>query len=97
MPVTRDYWHRVRDKAAELGTDGCTMAGPAFRDCCLRHDAEYRTCRTLSGRKITRKEADQRFLACMQSRSIVGWWSPIAWLRYAAVRLCGASSSKGTR
>lgn len=88
--VKADYWQLVRDKADALGTDGCTMAGPAFRDCCRRHDLEYRLGRTLSGKFLTRKMADQRFLACMQSRSMLGWYSPIAWLRYAAVRLFGA-------
>lgn len=85
-----EYWARVRDAADELGADGCTMATSIRRDCCLRHDCEYRLHETLSGRALTRKEADDRFLACMQARSVFGWWSPLAWGRYAAVRLIGA-------
>jgi hypothetical protein len=93
--VKADYWQLIRDKADELGTDGCTFAGSAFRDCCKRHDIEYRTGQTVSGKVVTRDEADRRFLACMQSRSRLGWFSPIAWLRYLAVRQFGDKSWRG--
>ena len=88
----RDFWQRVRDKADFLGTDGCTGVGPLFRDCCRLHDVMYRTHRSMSGRYITRGEADRRFLCCMQNRSWFGWWSPVARLRYWAVRWFGQSS-----
>jgi hypothetical protein len=85
-----EYWTKVRDLAADLGTDGCTGASSVFRDCCLRHDCEYRRgVTTGSNRPLTRKQADQRFLACMQARSIFGWWTPTGWARYAAVRWFG--------
>lgn len=91
-----EYWARVEVVADDLGADGCTMAGSAFRRCCLRHDAEYRTGRTvLSKRRLTRLEADKRFLACMQRHSLIGWYSPLAWVRYWAVRRFGASAWKG--
>ena len=96
MKIRRHYWQKVRDKADALGTDGCSFVGPAFRECCMRHDLEYRSGRTMgSGRWLTREQADRRFLACMQSRSIFGYWSPLAWARYAAVRTFGESSWKG--
>ena len=88
--MLRDYWQRVREAADDLGTDGCTMATGAFRDCCLRHDVEYRTGRSaVSGRRLTRAEADARLRGCMQSRAWLGYWSPMAWLRWSAVRLFG--------
>lgn len=84
------YWLRVRDRADELGADGCTCGSAAMRNCCLRHDVHYRTHQHMDGRPITQREADDQFLACMQARSIVGWWSPLGWFRYAVVRLFGA-------
>jgi hypothetical protein len=89
------YWRGIKDKADELGTDGCTAGSAVFRLCCLRHDVEYRTGCTLTGGLLTRKQADLRFLACMQSRAILGWWSPIAWGRYALVRVFGGRSWRG--
>jgi hypothetical protein len=85
----RRYWERVRDKAAELGTDGCTFATGAFVDCCLEHDLHWRLGTTLDGKPITKREADARFRACMQSRSRFGFFSPVAWWRWSAVRLRG--------
>lgn len=79
------YWERVRNKAAELGTDGCTGGSAMFRDCCLEHDLHWRTGRTLEGHPITPREANKRFRSCMQSRSKLGWWSPVAWWRFAVV------------
>lgn len=84
-----EYWQRIRDEADRLGTDGCTMGSAAFRDCCARHDIEWRRGTTIDDEPVTIDEADARFLACMQSRSRLGWWSPIAWLRYVAVRTVG--------
>lgn len=83
------YWERVRDKAAELGTDGCTGATGAFRDCCLEHDIHYRLGTTLGGEPITRREADDRFRSCMMAHSALGFYSPMAWIRWAAVRCFG--------
>lgn len=90
--LQRRYWERIRDKASELGTDGCTGATGLFAECCAEHDVHYRLGATLDGRPITKREADDRFLACMQSRSIFGWYSPMAWWRYAAVRVFGRAA-----
>jgi hypothetical protein len=88
----RRYWERVHDKAAELGADGCSFATGAFVDCCLEHDIHYRTGLTLNGTPITRREADARFRSCMQSRSKLGFFSPMSWWRWAAVRAFGRSA-----
>lgn len=85
-----DYYERLREIADEQGFDGCTMATGARRDCCAEHDYHYRHHRRLDGTAITRAEADLRFLRCVQRRGWLGWWSPLAWLRYAAVRVGGA-------
>ena len=89
-PQDSTYWTRVRDLADQIGSDGCTMATGARRDCCLEHDIAYALHRTVDGVPIhTRAEADARFLACLQRHSRLGWWSPLAWVRYAAVRAGG--------
>jgi hypothetical protein len=90
----KSYWERVKDKAAELGTDGCSFATGAFRDCCLEHDCHYRTGETIFGEPITKAEADRRFRSCMQSRSVFGFFSPIAWMRYLMVKKFGRPSAK---
>lgn len=90
------YWRDVRARAAALGSDGCTAATERFHDCCLRHDIEYRTGRIALGmRRLTRAEADRRFLRCMQARSPLGRWTPLGWLRYAAVRVFGGHAWRG--
>lgn len=89
------YWQRVGEKARELVSDGCTMGTSLFRPCCLEHDIHYRTGRTLGGRRLTRRGADERFLRCMQRRSKLGWWSPVAWIRYGAVRAFGGRAWQG--
>jgi hypothetical protein len=83
------YWERVRDRAAEMGCDGCSMATGAYLDCCLEHDLHYRLGTTLKGVPITKADADLRFRSCMQTRSKLGWFSPMAWWRYWAVKWRG--------
>lgn len=87
-----DYWTRVRDVGDRIGADGCTMATGIRRDCCVEHDIAYRLGRTVDGQSLTKQEADKRFLACMQRRAWLGWWSPVAWVRYAAVKWFGGSA-----
>lgn len=83
------YWRRVRDAAADLGTDGCTWGTGLYRDCCLRHDIEWRTGHDIDGDPVTFDQADKRLLACMQSKSRFGYWNPIPWIRYGLVRSIG--------
>lgn len=83
----RGYWERIRDRAAELGTDGCTGATGIHVECCLEHDIHWRTGRTLDGQPITPGQANKRFRSCMQSRSKLGWFSPLAWWRWGVVSL----------
>lgn len=81
------YWDQVRDEAGRLGTDGCTGVSGLFVECCMEHDIHYRTGKTLGGTPITKREADARLRACMMSRSKLGYFSPIAWWRWAGLRL----------
>ena len=90
------YWEEVRARAKALGADGCS--GPAiewYRDCCLEHDVHYRTGRRLDGTAISRREADAVFRRCMQERSPLKKWSPLAAWRWVAVRLFGGHHYQG--
>lgn len=93
--MSETYWARIREIAARDGYDGCSMALGVHPDCCLEHDMHYRTGHTLDGVIISRREADERFRACMQRNSWFGWFSPMAWIRWSAVRLFGGSSYRG--
>lgn len=86
------YWQAVRRVAASLHSDGCSVVSELYHDCCLEHDIHYRTQRQLDGKFITRSEADKQFRVCMQSRSPFKWFSLVSWIRWAGVRIFGASS-----
>ena len=90
--MSEGYWERVRDKAAQLGSDGCTAGVGAFRDCCLEHDVAYRTGATVDGEPQTKQQADLRFRACMMAQSRFGFYSPMAWWRYLIVKWRGKPS-----
>jgi len=89
------YWENVRQAAEALGADGCSGVPEIHRDCCLEHDIHYRTGRTITGATLSRAQADALFLMCMQERSTLGRWSPLAWWRYAAVRWFARRHWKG--
>jgi hypothetical protein len=87
--VSEGYYDRLREIADQEGFDGCTLATGARKDCCAEHDFHYAFHRRLDGTPLTREEADQRFLRCVQRRGWFGWFSPLAWIRYWAVRRFG--------
>lgn len=92
------YWQRVRERAARLGTDGCTQVSEWNRECCLHHDIMCRTGMDIDGNPITRQEADWLFWECNRQRTPFSVLSPRSWVRWAGVRL-GAwwSRRKDTR
>ena len=77
----------IRAQAAALGSDGCSGPSEVFHLCCLAHDIAYRTTRDFTGQPVTRRAADRAFRACMIGRSRLGWLSPVAWGRWALVRI----------
>lgn len=92
-----EYWQRVREKAAELQSDGCSGVPDFHIECCWAHDIAYRTGMTVDGETLTRAEADARFRRCIQSRSAFGLFSPMSWWRWLGVRFGGASSWQDCR
>ncbi len=87
--TTAKYWRKVRAKAKELKSDGCSGVPDFYKDCCLEHDVHYRTHKTIDGIDIDRKTADGTLKKCIQSRSLFGRWSPMAQWRYLAIRRWG--------
>lgn len=62
------YWVRVRAKAAELGSDGCTGVSDICIDSCYEHDIHWRTGKTIDGLPITTKQANRRFRKVIEAR-----------------------------
>jgi hypothetical protein len=99
------YWEWVRSEAELLGSDGCSAVTGIKIDCCFEHDLAYRTGRDprnaflafragylypwAKAKRITRRDTDARFRQCLQNRSALGRYSPVAWYRWAGVRLFG--------
>lgn len=83
------YWARVVDRAKELGSDGCSGVPDFYLLGCLEHDVHYRTHKRIDGTSITRSEADAALRSYIQEHSPFGVFSPMAWWRWAAVRLLG--------
>ncbi len=86
-PEHAAYWALVRRKARDLGSDGCTAVVDFYLDSCLEHDLHWRTGRTLHGHPISTAQANRRFRKVIQSRSRLGRFSPLAWVRWAGVSL----------
>ena len=97
---TEEYRQLVRQKAKELGSDGCSGVPDFHLDGCFEHDIAYRTGCDVYGNPITRAEADRRFRIYIQKHSPLaklklGFFSPMSWWRWAGVRLFGGSSYTG--
>lgn len=87
ITVNPDWERRVRERAAHLGSDGCTKVNEWNHICCLYHDIMCRTGCDLDGHPITREESDYLFWECNRLRSRFSWLSPRSWARWAGVRV----------
>lgn len=99
------YWNWIRSEAALVDTDGCSAVTGLKVECCFEHDLGYwfaRDPRDAFRRfregaldpwgeadRITREEVDRRFRRCLQTRSTLGRWSPMAIWRWLGVRIGG--------
>ena len=97
LPTTTVDWDRVRARAKELNSDGCTGVKDFYKDCCLLHDIYYRTGADLDGQPVTRREADALLRDCIRSRSRLGKWSPLALVRWTGTRLLGGLRGYGPK
>lgn len=86
-PETDPYWDRVEQTAKDLNSDGCTDVMDFYVDSCYEHDIHWRTGETIDGLKISKSQANTRFRKVIQSRSKLGKFSPLSWIRYSAVSI----------
>jgi hypothetical protein len=87
--IERD-WDAIRAQAQAMGSDGCTVVTEAFQDCCYLHDLCWRHgVDPTTGQPITYDEANVLFRHCIQSKSRLGRFSPVSWIRYFGVQWFG--------
>lgn len=84
-------WKKLTDDdydliEAYIDSDGCTGVPEFYHNGCVIHDFYYRTHRNLDGTPITRKQADTVLRRYIQSKSLFGRLSPMAFWRYLGVR-----------
>lgn len=96
-PLAGAYLEAVRQRAARLGSDGCSGVADCYVDACLEHDCHYRLGYTLYGDPLTRSQADALFRQRIQELSPLGVMSPMALWRWAGVRLFGGSSWRSAK
>lgn len=90
-----DYWERVRDRARELNSDGCSRCLDIFIWTCWEHDIHYHTHKKVNGEDIDRATADYIFMRRIQQVKLSPidpfTWAkfPISWIRYSALRIFG--------
>lgn len=101
------YWNWIKSEAALIDTDGCSGVTGLRIDCCFEHDLGYYYAKDphdayikyrggllepwLHAKSIDRAGVDARFRKCLQNRSALGRWSPMALWRWAGVRIGGES------
>ena len=69
--------------------DGCTGVPDFYKGCCDIHDWWFRTHRNLDGSPIAEAQANLGLKRCIQSKSLFGRWSPMAWWRWRGVKALG--------
>lgn len=80
---------------AGVHSDGCTKIPDIHVHCCWQHDYCYqlgmdpREAFRGNITPISRREADALFRQCMECEDPLGRFSPLAWWRWAGVRVFG--------
>jgi len=83
------YWKKVRARAKELKSDGCTGVADIYLDACYEHDVHCRTHKTIYHLPLSSKEAATVFRERIHQMSWFNGLSPMAWWRWAGVRVLG--------
>ena len=94
-PSDTEFWETVRRLALAAGSNGCTGVPDFYAYNCWLHDLHYRFGHDLSGRPLSRDDADRRLRLGIQARSLFGILSPMSWWRWFGVRLFGGRSWNG--
>jgi len=98
-----NYLTWIHAQAAEINADGCTGVTGFKLECCEQHDVEgyygkdahdaYRLHKSGSAwpwseaKPITFEQWNAKFRRCLQARSKLGRYSPMAWWRWIGVRV----------
>lgn len=96
------YVEWVREEAALIHADGCTGVSNIEGWCCLQHDLEFSHGKSAAdayrhyrlgatdywalAKPVTFEEANAHFRACHLRSSRLGYFNPLAWWRWAAMR-----------
>lgn len=102
------YWDFIEQEAALIGTDGCSKATGAFRRHCRVHDLSYYFAKDpISAYRhyvagvldywgaaddIDQATADANLRKGMQSDSPLGFFSPLAILRWTVLKAVGKNA-----
>ena len=87
----REYWSRVRDRALEINSDGCSGVPDWFVWTCYEHDVHYALHEMLSGLVIDFRTANYVLRVRIQQGSAFGRASPMSWWRWAGVKYLPAA------
>ena len=90
------YWNALKTWA-QVESDGCTMVPDHYVEACWEHDFHFRYAVTLYGDPITIEQANRRFRDSIQMLSRLRWFSPLSWIRYAAINVFGRSAWNSSR
>lgn len=104
------YFNWLREQATLANTDGCSRVTGFKVECCYEHDLAYFYHRDprdaylrwktgslhpwREARPIDRGATDARFRRCLQARSRLGFWSPMALWRWVGVKVGGSGAWK---
>lgn len=83
----REFTHTDYRRISEfVKSDGCTGVSELYHNGCVLHDFCYRTHLNFKGEEITKDEADKLLRDYIWSRSVFGYLSPLAWIRWIGVK-----------
>jgi hypothetical protein len=85
--LTDDYVNNHLQSA--IKSDGCTVVSELYHECCVVHDLGYKFGIDPWGNPLERGQIDHNFRTCMESRSKLGRFQPVAWGRWLGVRVFG--------
>lgn len=96
---TKEWTQFTEKDIADIGlfiaTDGCSGVPDFYLNCCIIHDWFYRTHCDFHGNPVTKNYADGVLKQCIQSGSLFGRFSPMAWWRWWGVKQFGKKSWQG--
>jgi len=107
------YEEFINREAKLINSDGCTGITNVHGLCCKIHDIEYRYHKNsldayqayldgyhyfwIVAKDISKSDVDRKFRRCLQSNSVLGYFSPISYIRWLGVKLFGGKAWKKSK